>query len=357
MPVNAITIGKRHRKDYGDLAGLAASINDTGLVTPITVQPGGLLIAGERRLRAWQMSRFAGQDIPVYVMDLEDVLSGEYAENAERKEFTPSEAVNIMRAMTPMVKTKAKERMLAGKKIPSANLAEGQKGDAGRGDARVIVAKMIGRSHGGLSHAFQIVAAAEADAKKYGHLVEEMDRTGKISAVYRKLAALQGRRTYTQNKAPARPSMEPHPSFCKEPSGLYSVIVVDGAVPDLAARLKPFVAAPAVMWVWADNDLPATDRLLSEFGFVLQRVLVWQGTTKRNSDVCLIAANGTYPLFRSGPLLHLSAPRGRWQRPIEFIALVEKHCRADRFLQCGGENPARTGWDYLNLSEKVRAAC
>jgi ParB family transcriptional regulator, chromosome partitioning protein len=54
MPVNAITIGKRHRKDYGDLAGLAASINDTGLVTPITVQPGGLLIAGERRLRAWQ---------------------------------------------------------------------------------------------------------------------------------------------------------------------------------------------------------------------------------------------------------------------------------------------------------------
>jgi ParB-like chromosome segregation protein Spo0J len=356
MPVNAITIGKRHRKDYGDLAGLAASINDTGLVTPITVQPGGLLIAGERRLRAWQMSRFAGQDIPVYVMDLEDVLSGEYAENAERKDFTPSEAVNIMRALTPIAKAQAKERQLMGlkrgdKSPRPANLAEREKGRA-----REQVAKMIGRSHGGLSHAFQIVAAAEADAKKYGHLVEEMDRTGRITTVYRKLAALQGRRTYTQSKAPARPSMEPHPSFCKEPSGLYSVIVVDGAVPDLAARLKPFVAAPAVMWVWANDDLPATDRLLSEFGFVMQRVLVWQGTTKRNSDVCLIAANGAYPLFRSGPLLHLSAPRGRWQRPIEFIALVEKHCRADRFLQCGGENPARTGWDYLNLSEKVRAA-
>src|SRR5207344_262450 len=95
---------------------LAASINDTGLVTPITVQPGGLLIAGERRLRAWQMSRFAGQDIPVYVMDLEDVLRGEYAENAERKDFTPSEAVNIMRALTPMAKAQAKERQLMGLK-------------------------------------------------------------------------------------------------------------------------------------------------------------------------------------------------------------------------------------------------
>ena len=315
-PAQSIKIGERFRKDMGDLDGLARSINENGLLNPITIQPGGLLIAGERRLRAWQKSKYATQDIPVRVVDLKDVLRGEYDENAHRKDFTPSEAVAIMRALLPMAKAEAKERSWRSEtKIPCANFAQGQKGKS-----REKVAALIGVSHGSLSHASMVVAAAEAEPKKYGHLVEEMDRTGKITTVYRKLSALQGRRTETITKAPtARPTMALHPDFCKEPSGLYTAIVVDGRTTDLAARLRPFIPPQAVIWIWVDSDLPATHRLLSEFGFVVQRMLVWEGNTKRASDVCLIAMRGEYQLFKSGPLLHLNGPSGRWKRPIEFI--------------------------------------
>jgi hypothetical protein len=98
-------------------------------------------------------------------------VRGEYEENTIRKNFTPSEAVAIWRALTPMAKPETKERMLAGKKLPCGKFPQGQKGQA-----REKVAALIGKSYGSLSHAAKVVAAAEAEPKKYGHLVEEMDR-------------------------------------------------------------------------------------------------------------------------------------------------------------------------------------
>jgi ParB family chromosome partitioning protein len=47
-----IRVGKRHRRDLGDIAALAASMASIGLLHPIVVTPDGLLICGERRLRA-----------------------------------------------------------------------------------------------------------------------------------------------------------------------------------------------------------------------------------------------------------------------------------------------------------------
>jgi len=51
-PIASIKIGDRIRKDMGDLAGLAESIEDLGLLNPIIVSPDGFLLSGERRLRA-----------------------------------------------------------------------------------------------------------------------------------------------------------------------------------------------------------------------------------------------------------------------------------------------------------------
>lgn len=52
FPVDDIRIGERHRKDMGDLAGLAANMDEITLLQPIGVRPDGMLIWGERRLRA-----------------------------------------------------------------------------------------------------------------------------------------------------------------------------------------------------------------------------------------------------------------------------------------------------------------
>ena len=50
-PIAGIKIGTRHRRDLGDIAGLAASIEANGLLQPVVVHTDGTLIAGERRVR------------------------------------------------------------------------------------------------------------------------------------------------------------------------------------------------------------------------------------------------------------------------------------------------------------------
>src|SRR5262249_31463818 len=49
MPVDKIRVGKRHRKDVGDLNAFAASMNALGLLHRLVVTSDGLL-CGERRV-------------------------------------------------------------------------------------------------------------------------------------------------------------------------------------------------------------------------------------------------------------------------------------------------------------------
>ena len=98
--VAAIRIGERHRRGMGDIDGLAASIEELGLLPPIVVRPDGKLIAGARRLLA--AKALGWQTIPATVVDLDAVVRGEFAENAHRKHFTLSEAVAIKRALKPL---------------------------------------------------------------------------------------------------------------------------------------------------------------------------------------------------------------------------------------------------------------
>ncbi len=90
-----IIIGPRHRKDHGDLAALAASIQEIGMLHPIGVTSGRVLVFGERRLRACR--DVLGWDrIPARVVNLPSILAGEFAENGLRKDWTPSERVAIV---------------------------------------------------------------------------------------------------------------------------------------------------------------------------------------------------------------------------------------------------------------------
>jgi len=53
-PLDAIVVGDRHRRDLGDIAGLATSIAKIGLLNPITDDENGRLLAGARRLAAYK---------------------------------------------------------------------------------------------------------------------------------------------------------------------------------------------------------------------------------------------------------------------------------------------------------------
>ena len=88
-PIASIRVGHRHRKDPGDIAALAASIDDVGRMHPIVITLDGRLIAGERRLLA---ARLGLDRIATTVVRLR-TLRGASTPNAMRKQFTPSEQV------------------------------------------------------------------------------------------------------------------------------------------------------------------------------------------------------------------------------------------------------------------------
>jgi len=100
ISISKIKVGRRHRKDLGDIAGLAEDILEAeengipgGLLQPIGITPNHRLIWGERRLRAFK--KLKRKIIPARVVDLDDLLLGETIENAARKELTVSERVSL----------------------------------------------------------------------------------------------------------------------------------------------------------------------------------------------------------------------------------------------------------------------
>ena len=103
LPIENIRIGRRHRKDMGNIQALADSIAEVGLLHPIVVTEDHKLIAGQRRLAACKMLGWGG--VPVNVAPLTEIVRGEFAENAIRKDFLPSEIDAIRRALGAEVST------------------------------------------------------------------------------------------------------------------------------------------------------------------------------------------------------------------------------------------------------------
>lgn len=140
--IGKVTVGKRIRKDYGDITSLADDIEDRGLINPPVVTPDYELIAGERRLRA--LKKLDYKQIEVRVMSVEDYehqLKIEISENEERKEFTYSERMDYAQQLERIEAKKAKER----KKRKSF---DPDRGPEQKGETRDIVGKASGFGSG-----------------------------------------------------------------------------------------------------------------------------------------------------------------------------------------------------------------
>jgi len=114
IEVEQITIGKRYRKELGDLTDLKRSIQDMGLINPITVRRGSnLLLAGERRLECLKelgITELVEGEHFRYFDDLDNPVAVEFDENVIRKDFLPSEKVEIALAMETAVKPEAMKK-------------------------------------------------------------------------------------------------------------------------------------------------------------------------------------------------------------------------------------------------------
>jgi ParB-like chromosome segregation protein Spo0J len=187
MELSKIKIGPRHRKDVGDVRALARNIDEVGLLHPVVVNPSGELIAGARRLAAWKLSKFADHAIPVHVVDLDQIVRGEFSENVHRKDFTPSEMVAIMRALEPAYRAMAKERQRHHGGTTHGRRSAQPAEDAG--NALDQIAKVLGKNRKTLQQAAAVVAAHERDPKnrELAGIVERMDIFGNIHGAFKQL--------------------------------------------------------------------------------------------------------------------------------------------------------------------------
>lgn len=181
VPIDSIRVGERIRKALGDIDGLAGSLEEVGLLQPVAVaRENGkyLLVAGHRRLLA---ARKAGwETVPVHVVDLDDVLLGQYHENAFRKNLLPTEIVELYRLI--------KDRLASPRGRPRK---EGKFPVFPRGKTVDKVGKFCGVSGRTLSKMIEIVKAAEENPAKYGTLAERLDRTQRVEKIYNCLRRLK----------------------------------------------------------------------------------------------------------------------------------------------------------------------
>src|ERR1700743_1898729 len=112
LPIAAITVSDRFRKDLGTLGDLQASIAEVGLLHPIVVTDDGTLLAGARRLAACQQLGWI--EIPARIVNSLNSaatrLIAERDENTCRLDMKPSEKVALGLALEKLERPRAAQR-------------------------------------------------------------------------------------------------------------------------------------------------------------------------------------------------------------------------------------------------------
>jgi N6-adenosine-specific RNA methylase IME4 len=199
-----------------------------------------------------------------------------------------------------------------------------------------------------------VVEAAEAQPEEYGHLVAQMDRSGKVAGAFRRLTVL-------------KQAKELNASSLELPFGPFQVIVADppwrydtgGDLPYPTMALEDIIAMPvrdiadenAILWLWTTNaHLRVAFDVVSAWGFEYKTLMTWvkdrMGTgewLRGKSEHCLLAARGG-PVFVKGTQTTVleAARREHSRKPDEFYALVEATCAGGKLDLFSRQE--RPGW-------------
>ncbi|MGP0058588.1 MAG: MT-A70 family methyltransferase [Beijerinckiaceae bacterium] len=196
-----------------------------------------------------------------------DRLDGEYAENADRKDFLPSEIDAIRRALLPKEQEAAKERQGT-----RSDLVETFHEVENAGKTRDKIGNFAGVSGRTVEKIARVVEAAEQEPERFGHLVAEMDRTGKVNGTFRKLRmAANEARVQSLKVAPGR-----YRTLIIDPPWDYDWLSLAGrAAPGYATMShEELLALPVAEWaednahlyLWTTNNfLPRAAELMARW--------------------------------------------------------------------------------------------
>jgi N6-adenosine-specific RNA methylase IME4 len=348
LPITDIVIGTRHRKHLGDMDGLADSIKSVGLLHPPVILPNRLLIAGERRIRAALLLGWT--DIPVRILDLDEVLDAETAENVKRLNLAPSEAVMLARALRERIAERAKARQEASRAKPGQQIggAESAPPIEGKGKTRDAVAEQVGMGRSKLEQAETVVAAKEADPE-LAAIAVKMDSTGNVSGALRAV-----KRHKNKKAVAAAPVVTDH-----VPGQKYRCIVIDPpwdrsdeGDADQIGRAQPTYATMPLtdiealpvgedaedgchIYLWITNrSLPKGFALLRAWGFRYITQVTWckpglgiGNYFRNNTEHMLFGVRSSLPLVAQDIGTWFAAgrgPDGHSSKPSESYDLIRR---------------------------------
>ena len=359
---SSIKIGDaRYRKVLGDIDGLATSIHDIGLLHPIVITPQNELIAGGRRLAAYK--RLGRKEILVRIIDLDSILDGEAAENAIRKDLEPSEAVALGEALEKRERQRAKKRLKEAGKLGGEG--SGKLPEASKGQTRDKVGNAVGMSGRTYEKAKAVVKAANDDPAKFGSLLADMDRTGRVNAPFKRLKVI-AQAEAIRAETPPLPNKGPYRVLVADPPWPYEVRAEDpshrGVHPYPSMSIDEICAvdvasishADSILWLWTTNHhMRQAFEVLDAWGFEQKTILTWAKDKmglgdylRGKTEHCLLAVRGK-PIVQLGSQTTLLAgPRRKHsQKPDEFYQLVESLCPAPRYAYLFARGGQRPNWD------------
>lgn len=326
VAIEEIVIRKRFREDLGDIGDLTASIEDLGLLHPIVITSKMELIAGMRRIAAFK--ELGRTEIPATIVDMENILKGQFDENKMRKDFTPSEAVALWMTM----ENRQGERTDRGEEPRSDSDRSSEKPSA-------RAARATSRSTDTLSKAKQVVEAAAEDPEKYGDLKEKMDREDNVDGSYQEL---RRRRLYEKITGESA-----------DPGKQYSVIYafppweIQGVVNELKVLpVKNLAEKNAALFIWVDwKDLAAVFGIIRAWGFTYSQGYVLDNEAEAEPEdksmlllQCFRGSQHQESLMYSGVIRKIKA---------EFAKLIIDGYPGAARLQLFGKKLGEE-WDYLS---------
>jgi len=323
VAISEIKIGKRFRKDAGDISSLVQSIEEVDLLHPIVIDEENNLVAGFRRIQA--CLKLGWKNIPIHRISIDEPKIGEFHENTIRKDFTISEIADITEYVEA---SRINHRPQKGSE--SAPLPKGKTND--------VVEKMTGISHDTIN---KIKTIKNTDRK----ILEKIDSgKGSINSEYNKI---MNEKRITSSKK------------CKLPTGQYNIFYIDppwqydnentgGSLSSGAAQKYPTMstdeiiamfkkmpfAKDSVIFMWATNSmLPDALRIFSEIGFSYKGKITWRkkeflglGYWFRNiTEDCLFAIKGDIRAFKCQLPNFIEAKPGQHsEKPDEMRQLIEE---------------------------------
>lgn len=365
MKVSDVIVGRRVRKDIGDLSELCESIERIGLLHPIVVTPENELIAGVRRIAAFK--KLGKDTIPHRVVaSLDDalaLLTAERDENTCRKDFTPTEAVALGEKLEKLERPKAKERQGTRTDKHPGKLPEGS-----RGDTRDRVAPAVGMSPRTYEKAKRVVEAAKENPEMFADLPKRMDESGNVDKAFKEIKEREKAQLASKIRAmPATNSTGPFDVLVVDPPWQYEKRKEDtthrgrNPYPTMTTEeicaYKIHPSENAMLWLWTTNAfMRDAYRVLDEWGFQEKTILTWVKDRmgvgdwlRGKTEHCILAVKGKPLVTLTNQTTVLEAPvREHSRKPDEFFALVDALCpsrnRAEYF-----QREEREGWKGIGV--------